>query len=52
MVNLYNLFLQKNYDENSEGYHFLLTVTADGTTWLEKVRDGDRQAAHLLLQEH
>lgn len=28
------------------------TSVTDGTTWLEKVRDGDRQAAHsLLLQE-
>jgi hypothetical protein len=41
-------------DDNREVYHLfkdLLTKT-DGSTWFEKVTDGEGRAAHLLLREH
>lgn len=41
-------------DDNREVYHLfkdLLTWT-EGSTWFEKVKDGDGRAAHLLLREH
>ena len=45
---------QQYKEDNRKVYHLfkdLLTKT-EGSTWFEKVKDGDGRAAHLLLREH
>ena len=41
-------------DDNREVYHLLkdLLTKTEGATWFEKVREGNGQAAYLLLKEH
>jgi hypothetical protein len=41
--------------DNREVYHLfkdLVLTKTEGTTWFEKVTDGDGRVAHLLLREH
>jgi hypothetical protein len=41
-------------DDNYSVYHLLkdLAIKIDVATWFDKVKNGDRLASHLLLQDH